>query len=82
MLILKNVEDIFKLPECTNKCSVSFDILLEYVYINKDNNNNLLDIGYLRKKLIKNIRNRYFYNIDQNIVFTKKDLSIILKRSH
>lgn len=75
---LANVEDILNLDEDVGKIQIDQDVVMRYMYFNRDNIETKIDIMELRNAYAKSIKKSYSKNLyKENISISMKDIKKI-----
>lgn len=79
MYKINHINELTIISPDVDMCSVDPDLLLKFIYTNRNSLNDKFNIDYMRIILIKHIHNSYSKNINEDIILTKEDLDRILK---
>lgn len=82
MYLIQDISEIESIPSNINKCVIKQNNLLKFVYENRNDASCKFDVEFLRRKLVKSIRNSYINKEEQDVVFTKNDIKKILKENN
>ena len=82
MYLIQDINEVESIPRNINKCVIKQSNLLEFVYENRNDASCKFDVEFLRRKLVKSIRNSYINKEEQDVVFTKNDIKKILKENN
>lgn len=78
MYKLKKIEDLHLLPEGVKKCKIERQVILEYVYKNRNNLSGSLIVENLREILLKHTLESYKNeNISSDIILSEKEINQI-----
>lgn len=79
MYLIQDMKEVMDIPETVDKCAITQNELLEFVYRNQNNQECSFDVKFLRKLLIKAIRDSYISKEEQLVILTRDDIKKMKK---